>query len=124
MLKSNVEINDQKLLDETVGEHIGYDLGVKMVKDYFEVYGEGGAQFVGKNIIEKILNQPQCIGLNIYKGLNEDGQKTYVLVGIDKENNPILNYSTVEVGGKLSQKEGIVADRNFGLGWFETFMDH
>jgi len=124
MLKSNVEINDQKLLDETVGEHIGYDLGVKMVKDYFEVYGEGGAQFVGKNIIEKILNQPQCIGLNIYKGLNEDGQKTYVLVGIDKENNPILNYSTVEVGGKLSQKEGIVADRNFGLGWFETFVDH
>ena len=124
MLKSNVEINDQKLLDETVGEHIGYDLGVKMVKDYFEVYGEGGAQFVGKNIIEQILNQPQCIGLNIYKGLNEDGQKTYVLVGIDKENNPILNYSTVEVGGKLSQKEGIVADRNFGLGWFDTFMHH
>ncbi len=120
MLKSNVEINDQKLLDETVGEHIGYDLGVKMVKEYFQVHAEGGAQFVGRNIIEKILEQPQCIGINIYKGLNESGQKTYVLVGVDKENNPILNYSTVEVGGILSQKEGIVADRNFGIGWFDS----
>ena len=120
MLKSNVEINDQKLLNETVGEHIGYDLGVKMVKEYFQVHGEGGAQFVARNIIEKILEQPQCIGVNIYKGLNECGQKTYVLVGVDKENNPILNYSTVEVGGILSQKEGIVADRNFGIGWFDS----
>ena len=32
MLKSNVEIRDEKLLDETVGEHIGYDLGVKIIK--------------------------------------------------------------------------------------------
>ena len=119
MLKSNVEIRDEKLLDETVGEHIGYDLGVKMVKDYFAKYGEGGAQFVGKNILEKILNQPDCVGVNIYKGLNEIGNKTYVLVGMDKENQPILNYSAVEVSGEISQKEGIVADRNFGLGWFD-----
>lgn len=119
MLKSNVEIRDEKLLDETVGEHIGYDLGVKMVKDYFAKYGEAGAQFVGRNILEKILDQPDCVGVNIYKGLNETGNKTYVLVGLDKENQPILNYSAVEVSGEISQKEGIVADRNFGLGWFD-----
>lgn len=122
MLKSNVEVKEVKLLDETIGEHIGYDLGVKMVKDYFDRYGEGGAQFVGRNIIEKILSQPDCIGMNIYKGVNEAGEKTYVLVGIDKENNHILNYSTVEISGEISKKEGIVADRNFGLGWFDTVM--
>jgi len=120
MLKSNVEIQENKMLDENVGEHIGYDLGVKMVKDYFNVYAEGGAQFVGRNIIEQILGQPDCIGINIYKGLNEKAEKTYVLVGIDKENKPIINYSTVEIDGSLSKKEGIVADRNFGLGWFDT----
>jgi hypothetical protein len=120
MLKSNVEINDQQLVDENVGEHIGYDLGVKMVKDYFDTYGEGGAQFVGKNILSKILEQPNCIGINIYKGLNEKGEKSYVLVGLDKENNPILNYSIVNIEGQMSQKEGIVADRNkAGNGWFE-----
>ena len=88
MLKSNIEIQEQKLVDETVGEHIGYDLGVKMVKDYFDKFGEGGAQFVGKNIIQDIISQPGCIGVNIYKALNEEGSKTYVLVGLDKENNP------------------------------------
>ena len=119
MLKSNVEIKDEKLLDETVGEHIGYDLGVKMVKDYFQKYGEGGAQFVGRNILEQILKQPDCVGINIYKALNEVGNKTYVIVGMDKENQPILNYSTVEISGEIKEKEGIVADRNFGLGWFD-----
>jgi hypothetical protein len=122
MLKSNVEIQEQNLVDETVGEHIGYDLGVKMVKDYFDKYGEGGAQCVGKNIIEDIISQPGCIGINIYKGLNEKGAKTYVLVGLDKENNPILNYSAVNVDGQIKSNEGIVADRNFGLGWFEDII--
>lgn len=122
MLKSNVEIQEQKLVDETVGEHIGFDLGVKMVKDYFDKYGEGGAQFVGKNIIQDIISQPGCIGINIYKALNENGEKTYVLVGLDKENNPILNYSVVNTDGQIKTNEGIVADRNYGLGWFEDVI--
>lgn len=123
MLKSNVEIQDQKLVDETVGEHIGYDLGVKMVKDYFDKYGEGGAQFVGKNIIQDIISQPGCIGINIYKALNETGAKTYVLVGLDKENNPILNYTAVNNDGQIKTNEGIVADRNSHLGWFEDIIN-
>ncbi|MFN5421625.1 MAG: hypothetical protein ACK5AO_00020 [bacterium] len=120
MLKSNVEIKEKSLVDETVGEHIGYDLGVKMVKDYYDAFGEGGAQFVGKNILQQILAQPGCIGLNIYKALNEKGEKTYVLVGLDKSNNPILEITSVNTNGILEQQEGIVADRNFGLGWFDT----
>ena len=122
MLKSNLEIQEQKLVDETVGEHIGYDLGVKMVKDYFDKFGEGGAQFVGKNIIQDIISQPGCIGINIYKALNESGAKTYVLVGLDKENNPILNYTAVNVDGQINKSEGIVADRNENLGWFEDII--
>ena len=120
MLKSNVEIKDEKLLDETVGEHIGYDLGVKMVKDYFAEYGEGNAQFVGKNILEEILSQPECIGINIYKALNEKKEKTYVLVGIDKNNCPILQNTSISVNGLMESHEGIVADRNKVVqGWFE-----
>ena len=120
MLKSNLEIKEKMIVDETVGEHIGYDLGVKMVKDYFDTYGEGGAQFVGKNILEDILTQPGCIGINIYKALNEKGDKTYVLVGLDKSNNPILELTAINKNGALESQEGIVADRNFGLGWFEN----
>ena len=120
MLKSNIEIQEQKLVDETVGEHIGYDLGVKMVKDYFDKFGEGGAQFVGKNIIEKILNQSECIGINIYNALNEKGEKTYVLVGLDKENNPILNITAVNLEGQINNIDGIVADRSKVVqGWID-----
>jgi hypothetical protein len=121
MLKSKTNITDNKV-DETIGEHIGYDLGVKMVKDYYDKYGEGGAQFVGRNILQQILDQPGCIGINIYKALNEKGEKTYVLVGLDQENDPILEITSVTPNGQLNKTEGIVADRNFGLGWFDTII--
>lgn len=120
MLRSNVEIREENKIDENVGEHIGYDLGVKMVKDYFDQYQEAGAQFIGKNILEKILAQPGCIGINVYKGLNEKGEKNYVLVGMDKDANPILNITAVNPNGELKHQEGIVADRNRNVkGWFE-----
>jgi hypothetical protein len=120
MLKSNVEIQEQNLLDETCGEDVGFELGVKMVKDYYDATGIGTAQFVGKNIIEKILNQPECIGINIYNALNEKGEKTYVLVGLDKENNPILNITAVNIEGQINHLDGIIADRSKVVqGWFD-----
>jgi len=120
MLKSNVEIKDQNVINEMVGEHIGYELGVKMVKDYFDKYQEGGAQFIGKNILNQILEQPNCVGINVYKALNEQGEKTYVIVGMDNEANPILNITAVNPNGELNKKEGIVADRNKVVdGWFD-----
>jgi hypothetical protein len=120
MFKSNVEIHEEKLLTENAGEHIGYDLGLKMVKDHYDAFGEGNAQFVGKNILEQILAQPDCIGINIYKALNEKGEKTYVIVGLDKENQPILNVAAVNTDGTLQNNEGIVADRNVVVkGWFD-----
>ena len=122
MLKSNVEIREQNIINEMVGEHIGYDLGVKMVKDYFDKYQEGGAQFIGKNILNQILEQPNCVGINVYKALNEQVEKTYVIVGMDKEASPILNFTAVNQNGELNKKEGIVADRNFGLGWFDDVI--
>ena len=120
MLKSNIEIQEQKLVDETSGEDIGFELGVKMVKDYHDTTGVGTAQFVGKNIIEKILNQSECIGINIYNALNEKGEKTYVLIGLDKENNPILKITAVNLEGQINNIDGIVADRSKVVqGWFE-----
>jgi len=120
MLKSNVEILEQKLVDETSGEDIGFELGVKLVKDYYDVTGVGTAQFVGKNIIEKILSQPDCIGINIYNALNERSEKTYVLVGLNKENNPILKITAVNFEGQINHIDAIVADRSKVVdGWFE-----
>ena len=118
MLKSNVQIIEKNECNEHVGEHIGYELGVKMIKDYTDTFNEFGAQFVGKNILQEIINQPGCVGVNIFKALNEKGEKTYVLVGMDNSGNPILDITAVNPNGELNKKEGIVADRNKPVGWF------
>jgi len=52
--------------------------------------------------------------------LNEKGEKTYVLVGLDKANQPILDYSMVNSVGQLNKNDGIVADRSKVVqGWFD-----
>ena len=120
MLKSKSNIKENVLVDETVGEDIGYDLGVSMVKAFYDQTGEGNAKFVGKNILNKLLEQPGCIGICIYNAINEKGEKTFVLVGLDKENNPILETSIVTPEGLLNTQKGIVADRgNTKYGWIE-----
>jgi len=119
MLKSKSDIKEKELLDETVGEDIGYDLGVSMVKAFYDQTGEGNAKFIGKNILNKLLEQPGCIGINIYNAINEKGEKTFVLVGLDKDNNTLLETSIVTPEGLLNTKQGIVADRmRVNTGWF------
>lgn len=120
MLKSNIQIEAKNQVNENIGEHIGVELGIKMIKDHYDKFGEGNAQFVGKKILENILSQPNCIGINIYKALNEKGQKTYVLVGIDENAKPILDKSEINISGQLIKSEGIVADRSKVVqGWFD-----
>ena len=49
-----------------VGEDIGFELGMKMVKDYYDATGDKLNHFVGKNILVKVLNQPDCVGVRIF----------------------------------------------------------
>jgi hypothetical protein len=110
---------EEKVLHAGVGEHIGYELGAKMVKDYCDKFQESGAQFVGRNIIEQILAQPGCIGIKIFKALNESGEKTYVLTGVNQEGHEMFEITTVAPTGEINKTEGIVADKNAGVGWFD-----
>ena len=113
----------EKKLHAGIGEHIGYELGAKMIKDYFDTYQEGGAQFVGRNILEKILAQPGCIGIEIFKALNEAGEKTYVLTGVNEEGNLLLNYPVINSTGEIIKQEGLVSDRTDNVGWFDSLLD-
>jgi hypothetical protein len=45
-----------------------------------------GAYF-GRNIFDKILSQPGCIGLRYYYAKKDDGTATLVLVGVDGTGN-------------------------------------
>ncbi|HRN55545.1 MAG TPA: hypothetical protein PLL71_03795 [Agriterribacter sp.] len=123
MTKNDVLTQQGQRLHENIGEHIGFELGAKMVKDYYDSFGENKAHFVGRTIIEKILAQPDCIGINMYKALNTKGEQTYVFVGVDKHGKAILEYTAVNDNGSLSTEIGLVVNRfappQPGDGWFE-----
>jgi hypothetical protein len=38
-----------------------------------------------KRIVEQVLNQEHCKGINLYTALNDEGQITFVMVGYDEE---------------------------------------
>jgi len=121
MLKKEALI-EEKQLHANVGEHIGYELGAKMIKDYYDKYQEAGSQFVGRNILDQILAQPGCIGIKIFKALNEVGEKTYVLTGINQEGPLMLEVTAVNPNGEMKKSEGIVADRSGNQGWFDDVI--
>ena len=97
---------------EAVGENIGHELGAKMVKDFQDNNpNETPWFYIGKNILNQIINQPDCAGIRFYNALEETGEKTLVLVGIDSDGNVIDEYRTIDSEGKLNKTAGIVADR-------------
>lgn len=53
--------------------------------------GEVIGVFMGKEKIEKILEQPGCVGIRFYFAINEKGEKTLVLVGTDGNQNDIVD---------------------------------
>ena len=95
-----------------VGEEVGLELGTQMIKSYRQANPTDVQSYmVGREIIEKIMAQPGCVGLKFYNAYNEEGQKTLVYVGIDQNGNAILQYSVVTPEGQLAEEKGIVADR-------------
>lgn len=120
MINNLSVVSEEKKFNANVGENVGYELGAKMVKDYHDLYKENSYQFIGKNIIEQVLAQPDCIGINIIKALNEEGKKTYVIVGVRHDGSPILQFPAVNTQGELLIQDGIVADRNVEVpGWLD-----
>ena len=58
-----------------IGEEIGLDLGTQMVKSFQESNPADVKWYmIGREIIEKILAQPGCVGLKFYNALNETGK--------------------------------------------------
>lgn len=121
-MQNQETVKNEPIMHANVGEHIGYELGAKMIKDYYDTYNEAGSQFVGRNIIERILQQPGCIGIKIFKALNEQGEKTYVLTGVDCNGKTMLELTAVNPQGELNKHEAIIADRNINSGWWDLIL--
>ena len=108
-MKQN-EVLDTKSLAE-VGEDIGLAEGTKLVNAFREANPDATpGYYIGRNILDQILNQPGCVGINFKKCLSEN-EEHLVYTGVDADGKDILSYSLVTNTGDIVKENGIVADR-------------
>ena len=104
---------------QAAGEEISHELAAKMIKDHHDKfsYEESHSYTIGRDIIERILNQPGCVGITFRDAINESGKKTLVYVGVNSKGKSILEYSSVNDHGKLAVTEGMIGDRLLPVVW-------
>jgi hypothetical protein len=102
-----------------VGGEISHETANNFVQAFAKANpNENPAYYLGRNIIEKILAQPGCVGMRFYYGINTEGQKTLVYVGMDANGNDIIRQTMVTENGVMMSEEGITADLiGLGGGW-------
>jgi len=102
-----------------VGEDIGLVEGTKLVQNFRDANPNATpGYYIGRNIIDQILNQPGCVGINFRKCLSENNEEHLVYTGVDTEGKDLLQYSVVNTVGDIEKYDGIVADMiiiNWGL---------
>ena len=114
---TNLTIATQNLTVATknlaeVGEDIGLNEGARLVQNFREANPSATPGFyIGRNIINQILEQPGCVGINFRKCLSESNEEHLVYSGVDNDGHDILSYSVVTNTGELVKHDGIVADR-------------
>lgn len=76
----------------TEGMAMDPEQAVAWTAKYRETEGENAtkANFYGREILQKLLDQDGCMGIRIYYAIDENGQKQMVLVGVDAEGNDII----------------------------------
>ncbi len=101
-----------------VGENIGLTEGIELVKAFREANPTATqGYYIGRNILEQIIAQPGCVGINFRKCLTNMNEEHLVYTGVDADGKDILEYSVVTNTGDLVKQDAIVADRtiwNFG----------
>ena len=85
--------------DGKEGEQITLTEGAAMTAAYRNSDGAWGARahYIGKNIINSILAQTGCVGIRMYYGIDTNGDKQPVFVGVNASGNDMTS--------------GIIADR-------------
>lgn len=105
------ELLETKTLAE-VGEDIGLAEGIQLVKAFTQANPEATkGYYIGRNIIDQILSQPGCVGINFRKCLTNLNEEHLVYTGVDADGKDILEYSVVTTTGDVVKQNAIVADR-------------
>lgn len=49
------------------------------------------AHFFGKEMLEDLLNQTECVGIRVYYGQEDNGDKNLILVGVTADENDMAD---------------------------------
>ena len=107
----------QKTLVETktlaeVGENIGLTEGRELVNAFRAANPEATkGYYIGRNILEQIMAQPGCVGINFRKCLTNMNEEHLVYTAVDADGKDILEFSVVTNTGDIVKQDAIVADR-------------
>lgn len=105
------ELLETKTLAE-VGEDIGLAEGIKLVNAFVNANPEATkGYYIGRNVIDQILSQPGCVGINFRKCLTEMNEEHLVYTGVDADGKDIVEYTVVTNTGDVVKQNAIVADR-------------
>lgn len=55
-------------------------------------------EYFGKEALISLLNQTNCVGARVYYGLDDNGVKKLVLVGVDTDGNDLYENKLMERG--------------------------
>ncbi len=74
------------------GEQITLQEAAQLTANYRTAHpNEIRGHFMGKSILKTLLDQEGCMGIRTYHGINTDGSKEIVLVGVDANGNDMLD---------------------------------
>ena len=95
-----------------VGENIGLTEGIQLVKAFKEANPDAtSGYYIGRNILEQIMAQPGCVGINFRKCLTNMNEEHLVYTGVDADGKDILQFTVITNTGDIQTQEAIVADK-------------
>ena len=117
------ELLQTKTLAE-VGENIGLTEGRELVNAFKNANPDATqGYYIGRNIIDQILSQPGCVGINFRKCLTNLNEEHLVYTAVDADGKDIVEYSVVSPTGDITKQEAIVADKLWLLEDDYIFLD-
>ena len=95
-----------------VGENIGLAEGTQLVKAFQEANPDAtSGYYIGRTILEQIMAQPGCVGINFRKCLTNLNEEHLVYTGVGADGKDILQFTVVTNTGDIQEQDAIVADK-------------
>jgi len=86
--------------DGTEGDQITMQEANQLRQNYVNANpGKAEGHYLGRDVIEAILNQSGCQGISFYHGIDSNGNQNLVLIGTDSN--------------EADMNSGIIADRGY-----------